>query len=217
MSTNHHTPWSDGVSEYKAAHMNTPLGELDQVISDVSGEVINLSGEFGSHAHVYTDITGRPADDNMNGLTPESANDGSDNILIYDDTAGAYRKQSRTDFLAGVGATSGEFPYDVGMTYAGVPTDGLVVLRLPMSRTVDFDWGGGVSQAVAGVAATAESIFTLEKDGVEKGTCTFAISGTVGTFSGETQFVTGEVLTLTCPGTADDTLADLGFVLAGIR
>lgn len=204
MTTNFHTPYSDGVTEYKSADMNTPLGELDSAITDVSGEAYGMSGEMATV--VYFDNLGA-----------EGANDDADYIKIFDDSAGTYKKQSRADFLSGIGASSGEFPYDVGMTYIGAPTASLVVLRLPLPRTVDFDWGGGQSQAVAGTAATAQTIFSIKKDGTEKGTLTFAAAGTVGTYSGETQFVTGEVLTVVAPASPDATLADLGFTLSGIR
>lgn len=37
MSTHYHTPWEDGVTEYKEVDMNAPLGELDQAIDDIRG------------------------------------------------------------------------------------------------------------------------------------------------------------------------------------
>ena len=219
MTTNFHTPYSDGVTEYKAADMNTPLGELDSALTDVSGEVYSMSGELGTHTHPYSSITGRPADDNFNTLSGEATADDADFIPIYDDSAGGYRKQLRSDFLTGItgGASSGEVPYDVGVNYIGAPTASAVLIRLPLTRVVDFDFGGGVSQAVAGTAATAETIFSIKKDGVEIGTCTFAAAGTTGTFSGETDFTPGEVITLVAPASPDATLADLGFVLSGVR
>lgn len=39
MSTNHHTPWQDTVTTYRSSHMNVPLGELDNVLGGVSGEL----------------------------------------------------------------------------------------------------------------------------------------------------------------------------------
>jgi len=37
MSEFYHTPYEDGVTEYKAADMNVPLGELDQALNDIRG------------------------------------------------------------------------------------------------------------------------------------------------------------------------------------
>lgn len=216
MTTNFHTPWSDGVTEYKASDMNSPLSELDTIITQVSGEAYTISGEllsFMGHTHAYSAITGRPADDDMNSLSGEAAADDADFILIWDDSASAYRKQSRANFTSGL--AGGTTPYDVGVTYAGIPSSSLVILRLPLPRTVDFDWGGGVSQANAGTGATGSPVFSLQKDDVEVGTLTW--SGTGGTYSGEANFVTGEVLTIVAPATPDSTLSDIGIVLAGVR
>lgn len=38
MTTNHHTPWVDGVTIYEDSVMNAPLGELDEAIGDFSGQ-----------------------------------------------------------------------------------------------------------------------------------------------------------------------------------
>lgn len=43
MTTNYHTPWIDDTTEYKAAHMNVPLGELDtQITANVASILANL-------------------------------------------------------------------------------------------------------------------------------------------------------------------------------
>jgi len=50
MSTTYHTPYSDEVTKYRAAHMNVPLGELDeQIVINVAAIVANLA-KFGSMA-----------------------------------------------------------------------------------------------------------------------------------------------------------------------
>ena len=109
-------------------------------------------------------------------------------------------------------------PYDVSVqVIPGAPADGGTILRHPFSRTVLFPASLTNSQAVAGTAATAESIFSVKKGGVEFGTITFAISGTVGTFvaASPTTFVATDVLTITAPSPQDATLADIGITLAG--
>ena len=60
MSTNHHTPYQDTVTTYRAVDMNGPLGELDAVIDGISGEVqthasdiTSLSGEFIGQGRPY--------------------------------------------------------------------------------------------------------------------------------------------------------------------
>lgn len=60
MGTDHHTPFVDGSTEYKAAHMNAPLGELDTVVTTVSGEVWERhSGE--KHYDLAMFYAGSPA------------------------------------------------------------------------------------------------------------------------------------------------------------
>lgn len=34
MTTNYHTPWVDGSTQFKQAHMRVPLEELDEQITD---------------------------------------------------------------------------------------------------------------------------------------------------------------------------------------
>lgn len=65
MSTHYHTPYSDGVTEYKAADMNDPLGDLDQAINDIRGpRKYDFLGQYlgdtlNSNALLKQGITGR--------------------------------------------------------------------------------------------------------------------------------------------------------------
>jgi hypothetical protein len=44
----------------------------------------------------------------ITGATAETSIDGADSVLIYDDSATALRKMTRTNFVAGIGATAGQ-------------------------------------------------------------------------------------------------------------
>ena len=44
----------------------------------------------------------------ITGATAETTIDGADSVLIYDDSASALRKMTRTNFVAGIGATAGQ-------------------------------------------------------------------------------------------------------------
>jgi hypothetical protein len=167
MTTNHHTPWTDGVTNFEDSEMNAPLGELDAAIG-------SFSGNKGQVARV--------AD--------------AEGVLEFFDSA-----------------------YDVGGALNGAPTSSLVIMRLPFVRTVVFPSGMADSKMIAAVAADAETVFSIQIDDVEFATATFAISGTVAVFAcaGDQEFVAGEVLTIVAPGSADATLADLGWLLAGTR
>lgn len=64
------------------------------------------------------------------------------------------------------------------------------------------------------VAAAAQSIFTIKKNGASIGTVTFAASSTTGTVSiTSTAVVVGDLLTISAPGTADANLADITMIV----
>jgi len=48
--------------------------------------------------------------------------------------------------------------YDVGGAYNGSPTSSLVLMRLPMVRTIVFPSGMADSKMIAGTAATAQTV-----------------------------------------------------------
>lgn len=116
-------------------------------------------------------------------------------------------------------STSGENPFDVGSSFAGVPEASEIILEFIFTRAVTFPSGLTGSQGSAGTAATAEAIFDIIKDETSVGSMTFAASGTVPTFAMTTAtvFAAGEVLQIIGPSTADATLADIVFTLAGAR
>lgn len=112
-------------------------------------------------------------------------------------------------------------PFDVHAFYPGVPSASAIVLRVPVARAVGFvaDLVGSYGKASA--AATGSTAFDITKNGTTIGTATFAAAATTATFttaSGAAQtLAAGDVLAIVAPGTADATLADVGFVLAGTR
>ncbi len=122
-----------------------------------------------------------------------------------------------TDFS--ITAKAGAAPYDVGGSYVGKPTASTVILRSPMPRAVRFLSGMSLSKGVAGTATTAAVSFSIRKNGSEFATMNFATSATAATFTctTTTDLTAGDILTLVAPGTPDDTLADIGFALAGLR
>lgn len=62
MSSNYHTPWVDDTTEFKTAHMNVPLGELDAQITINTNKIATLvAGKFmmvneAGTAFIYKDI-----------------------------------------------------------------------------------------------------------------------------------------------------------------
>ena len=109
--------------------------------------------------------------------------------------------------------------YMIGMTFVGTPIEDEVIVSHPAAITFNLPASLTDSQFKAGVAATAETIFTLEKNGGSIGTVTFAIAGTSGSisFTAATAFAVGDILTIVAPAVRDDTIADLGFTIKGTR
>jgi hypothetical protein len=123
---------------------------------------------------------------------------------------------SATAAGAGVGI------YDVGIYVEGTSSNSETVWDFVAPRGFTIP-SGASGAAVAGVAATGSTTYTLAKTsgGVTTtiGTITWAASGTVGTVSitANTTFIAGDVLSLTAPSTADATLANIAVTLAGTR
>jgi len=200
MSSFHHDPWQDGTTQFKEDHMNVPLGQLDQVLNEVSGEIQTGVHDFNDKLT----LTGSPAED-------------SDRIVIYSNSSGEYQRRAWSGFQE-TGQDYGIGIYDMGIALSGSPSNSQVLCTYPMPRSVTFPYDCGTSQAYGGTAATAQTVFSFKKDGVEFATCTFAAAGQTGTFSGEqTAFTAGEVFTLVAPASADATLADIGFAITAVR
>jgi hypothetical protein len=110
-------------------------------------------------------------------------------------------------------------PFDVGVTYNGMPSASAVLLRLPMVRAVTFPAGMAGSRGVAGTTATVTATFDLRKNGSIFGSMTFAVGAANATFTAAsaTVFAVGDVLTVTAPANPDATLGDLGLNLTGTR
>lgn len=109
--------------------------------------------------------------------------------------------------------------YDVAFYDPSRPAAGEVILRHIMAAPhVEFPHDLGGSAAEALVAATAESVWRFQINGVEFGTLTFAAASATGVFAGVfTEFAPGDVLSIVAPDPRDDTLAGVYGTLAGSR
>lgn len=110
--------------------------------------------------------------------------------------------------------------YDLGVFISDLPTSSQVVLRYAAPRTILFEDDFVESQALAAVAATAETVFNIQVDGVTVGTITFAAAGASGTFTttaGDLTVSAGQVLSIVAPSSQDSTLANISITLKGSR
>lgn len=108
--------------------------------------------------------------------------------------------------------------YDIGIYVEGLTTNSEIVWEFVAPRAWTLP-AGASGAAVAQVAATGSTTYTLAKNGTSIGTIAWAASGTVGTISvtASTSFAAGDILSLTGPATADATLANIAVTLAGTR
>jgi hypothetical protein len=108
-------------------------------------------------------------------------------------------------------------PYDIASNAAGLPGAGATIMMVAISRAMTLASGLANSVAKAGTGATAQAVFTLNKNGTNVGTLTFTAGATTGTFASSSQIslAAGDVLTLIAPSTQDATLADIAWTLNG--
>lgn len=109
--------------------------------------------------------------------------------------------------------------YDLAVFVKGLAWDGEEIIRHVFAATdVSFPDDFDGSQAVAGAVADDAAIFTIEKNGVQFGTLTFAQGSNTGTFSATAEtFTAADVLTVNAPSPADSTLANISITLTGSR
>jgi hypothetical protein len=104
----------------------------------------------------------------------------------------------------------------------GAPGAAVQLWTIPLIVPITIAANFSGSYAVAGVAATASSVFTLAytRSGVTTtiGTITFAAAGTVGTLASSAYTSqANDILTLTAPSPADLTLANIGISILALR
>lgn len=108
--------------------------------------------------------------------------------------------------------------YDLAIFDTDRPGSGELIVKLyPVGVTFRADLTD--SQASAEVAATAEAVYSITKNGTEFATLTFAASSAAGVFAcaADTQFVAGDVLRIIAPNPRDDTLSGVAATLVGYR
>jgi hypothetical protein len=138
------------------------------------------------------------------------------------DAPSSYASQNTKPVRVNSGETGLEFynpPYDIGFTKIGVPTNGEILLKIPLARSVRFQTNMPNSFAKARVATTSATTMTLAKDGSVFATIYWGAGESNGAFTcaSNTDFTAGQQLQVTANTFADATIADIGFMFAGIR
>jgi len=177
-----------------------------------------------------TALPGSPTDGQIY-IVPSGAGSNPNAIAIRDNGAWVYVTPA-TGWRAWVVDEAAEYvwlgsawarasaPVDLATAVMGTPSASEVLLRYVFTRAVTFPDEFAGSQASAGTAAAASTVFLVKKNGSTVGTVTFAISGTTGVFAttGTTVVMAaGDVLELQAPSSPDATLANIGFTFVGVR
>jgi hypothetical protein len=141
--------------------------------------------------------------DDTNDVNITSAADGD--ALVWDSTPGEWVNQVRG--------------YDIGCYAAGVMTNAEIFGKFVAPRSFRVPSGAAGSYGKATTAATGSTTVTAKKNGSAVGTFVWAAAGTTATitWSSDTDFIAGDVLTLEGPATADATLAGTAITIAGKR
>lgn len=139
------------------------------------------------------------------------------------DVPASYSGAGHQAVQVNAGATALEFvdkPADPMVYVPGAYTNSQVLFKGTPVRPWNFPSGLTGSVANLDVAATASTVFSLQKNGTQFGTITVAASGTTGTLAAgsATSFNgTTDVFSIVGPASADATAAGLSFTLKGVR
>lgn len=106
-----------------------------------------------------------------------------------------------------------------GAFVAGKPANAALLFAILPSVEASFPVNFIGSRAKAGVAATAQTVLSIRRNGIQVGTITFAAGSAMGVFAAAAEVVVGiaDELTIENQAVADATLADVRFALHGTR
>lgn len=175
----------------------------------LAGQWVDCVIATGSNCQVQSTlgIAKQPLDSDLTTIAGLTAT--TDNVIQSSGSAWASRTPAQL-------VTTLALPYDVAMSYSGVPAASSVIrVVVPRAFVSGTSWAGSLCSAA--VAATAQADFVLAVNGVTKLTLRFAAAGTTCSLQSPTSvtFVAGDVITVTSPGTPDATLSDVAISLKG--
>ena len=105
--------------------------------------------------------------------------------------------------------------YDIAGGVDGMPVGNTTIATFRLARPISFPSNLTGSVAVANVASTGISVFSVQKNGTQFATLTFNASAT-GVFAGTaTSFSSGDSLSIVTPASQNATLSGVFFTLSG--
>jgi hypothetical protein len=226
MSTKFFDAWADSVTKFKASEMNAPLKQIDLSawrLSNLTVKDRGLTAPPGSPADGDCYLIAAAATGVWTGNSGKISYWDADQaewvIVTPEEGWTVYIQDEDIELLYSGSVWAKKMPYIIGGFYPGVLDNSALCLRHTCVFAVDFPINLVGSYSKAGTAATAETIFSVQKNAGAFGTITFAISGTVGTLvaASATSFAAGDILTIVGPFSADVSLANVDFSLKGLR
>lgn len=210
---------------YNTASTRVPIGTDGQVLTADSAQALGLKWATPTTGTVTSVAMTVPAEFSVTGSPITGAGTlavtkatQSANLVYAGPSSGA---AAAPTFRTLVAADLPTQPFDVVAFYPGIPTASAKIYRAKFARAVTFAANFSGSQFAASANATASTVFDIQKNGVSTGSCTIAAAGTTPTFASTggaaVSFAAGDLLTILAPATADATLADPAFTLAGTR
>ncbi len=151
---------------------------------------------------------------------PSVAGTGVGDMYLDELTGNVYQWNNTTLSWGSPIATLISGVYDIPIWIEGKPLNSETVYTLVAPRGFSLPVGLPNSQAVStNTTATASTVFSINRNGTQIGTITFAATASTGTFSFArgTTFFAGDLLSVVAPATADATLANIAITLAGTR
>ncbi len=114
-----------------------------------------------------------------------------------------------------ISVPNANMPYDIAGSILSKPTASAVVMRFVAVRAFTLPAALTGSLSKSATAATSSTVFSLQKNGSQFGTMTYAAAGTTGTFAAasQTSFAIGDILTVVAPASPDATFNDCEFTL----
>jgi hypothetical protein len=182
----------DGNSQWNVGDLLLFDGSAWDRIEGDSTEVISVAGRTGVVVLAAGDVSGLAASATTDATNASNISSGT----LAAARVGAIRFHLKT-FLAGIQTSANQLLLrDHAAIAATLPTSG--------------------SKASAGTAATADTTFTIKKNGSSVGTILFSAAGTTGAFTiaSPVSIAIDDIITIVGPASADATLADISITLA---
>jgi hypothetical protein len=226
MSTKFHSVWQDSVTTFKSADMLPPLKRLDLAtwrLSNLTAKDKDLTtvpvSPTDGDCYIIPSGAGTVWSGHTNKVTFYDADTTTWIILVPEEGWTCYVQDEDREYIYTGAAWVRKVSYITSAFYPGVLDDAAKVMIHIAVHPFQFAIAFSGSYAKSGATATAETIFSIKKNGSEIGTITFAISGSTGTFAmaAANDVAAGDIISIVGPNTADVTLADLGISLKGLR